>query len=339
MLKSLHFISLLVLVFSVRQASAQLDSLRFTTGDYVLGEVSSMQKGTLVIETDYSEADFTIEWKKITEIFTETEFLIFLSNGDKYFGKLKSQPENKIHIITEEKGIIPVDPDDIVYLNAYEDKFLDRLSASISVGLDMAKSRNLRQFSTRSSLGYNAENWNAGASIYNLSSTQDEAEDIRRTESELSFSLLLPYNFYSIATVSYLSNTEQSIEARINSQLGAGRSLVQSNELFWGVKLGANRNIERYSNETPDRESWEGFLGTEINVFDLGDLALLLSATAYPSFTEDGRWRADSKFDIKYDFPMDFFIKMGFSLNYDNQPAEGAGEIDYVYNISVGWDW
>jgi len=339
MSKGLRNILSVFLVFISFQLSAQIDSVRFNTGDYVLGEAKSMQKGILKVETDYSDSDFAIEWKKVTGIYTESQYLITLSNGEKLFGILESQSETSIRITTNNNETLMVNNEDIVYLNAYDDKFLDRLSASISVGLDMAQSRNLRQLSSRSSLGYKADKWNAGASFYNLSSTQDDAEDIQRTESEVSFAYLLPYKLYGIATVSYLSNTEQSIDARINTQLGAGRYLVQNNSMAWGLKLGVNRNIERYSNETEDRESWEGYFGTDYNVFDLGDLDLLLSLVAYPGFTESGRWRADTKFDIKYEFPLDFFIKMGVSFNYDNQPAENASETDYVFNISVGWEW
>lgn len=339
MTKGLQYVLMSSLIFISVQVSAQKDSLTFTTGDYVLGEISSMQRGVLVIETDYSDSDFTIEWKKITWIATESQFQITLSGGEKYFGRLESESETTISILSDEGETLLVNQMDIVYLSAYDDKFMDRLSASISVGLDMAKANNLRQFSTRSSIGYKAENWNTGVSFYNLSSSQDSAEDIRRTEADMSFSYLLPYKLYGIATVSYLSNTEQSIDTRINAQLGAGRFLVQNNDLDLGIKLGVNRNIERYTNDTGDRESWEGFLGTDLNVFDLGDLDLLLSLMAYPGFTEAGRWRADTRFDIKYEFPLDFFIRMGFSLNFDNQPAEDASETDYVFNISVGWDW
>jgi hypothetical protein len=339
MTKGLPYVFLSSLVFISLQLFAQNDSLTFTTGDYVLGEISSLERGVLVIETDYSDSDFTIEWKKITWIETESQFQITLSDGEQYFGRLESQSENSLNIITNEGETLLVDKEDVVYLSAYDDKFLDRLSASISVGLDMAKANKLTQFSTRSSIGYKAEKWNAGASFFNLSSTQDSAQDIKRTEADMSFSYLLPYKFYGIATVSYLSNTEQNIDTRINAQLGAGRFIVQNNDLDWGIKLGANRNIERYTSDSEDRESWEGFLGTNLNVFDLGDLDLLLSLMAYPGITEKGRWRADTKFDIKYEFPLDFFIKMGFSLNFDNQPAEGASETDYIFNITVGWDW
>jgi hypothetical protein len=339
MAKRLAYIIPAALVFISLQLSAQVDSLTFTTGDYVLGEISSMQRGVLVIETDYSDSDFTIDWDKITWIDTESQFLIWLSDGENYFGRLESKSDTIVNIITDEGDSLQVEQEDIVFLSAYDDTFLDRFNASISVGLDMAKSRNLRQFSTRSSIGYKAEDWNTSASVYNLSSSQDDAEDIKRTEADVSFSYLFPYKFYGIATVSYLSNTEQNIDTRMNAQLGVGRYMVQNNSLDWGLKLGANRNIERYTNDTEDRESWEGYLGTDFNVFDLGDLDLLFSLMAYPGFTERGRWRADTKFDVKYAFPMDFFIKMGFSLNYDNQPAEGASETDYVFNVSVGWDW
>ncbi len=338
MLKSPIILFVIFLGISMN-ISAQVDSVIFNTHDYVVGEIKNMQRGILQIETDYSDSDFKIEWAKTTEIYSVSQFLITLSNGEQYFGTLESQGDSIIQIITQLLDTIDVRNKDIVYLNAYDDKFLDRFSASISFGFDMAKARNLKQLTTRSSLGYKAEKWNTGASFYNLSSTQDKTEDIHRREADVSFSYLLPYKLYGIATVSYLSNTEQSIDSRINAQVGAGRYLVQSNRMDWGLKVGVNRNIEYYTNDTEDRQSWEGYFGTDYNIFDLGDLDLLFSVIAYPSFTEAGRWRSDSKFDIKYEFPLDFFIKMGVSLNYDNMPADDAPETDYVFNISFGWEW
>ena len=82
-----------------------------------------------------------------------------------------------------------------------------------------------------------------------------------------------------------------------------------------------------YSNSsTADRKSWEGFLGCELNLFNMGDLSLLTQIVAYPSFTESGRWRSDFSFDAKYDLPLDFYVKLGYTLNFDNRPAEGSVE-------------
>ena len=74
-------------------------------------------------------------------------------------------------------------------------------------------------------------------------------------------------------------------------------------------------------------------------MYDVGDLSLLSRAAAYPSFTEAGRWRAEMSFDAKYDLPLDFYIRLGFNLNYDNRPVEGASETDYVFQSGIGWEW
>ena len=60
---------------------------------------------------------------------------------------------------------------------------------------------------------------------------------------------------------------------------------------------------------------------------------------AYPGITEKGRWRIDGNLNIKYDLPLDFYIKLGGSLNYDNRPPEDASELDYVIQAGVGWEW
>ena len=64
----------------------------------------------------------------------------------------------------------------------------------------------------------------------------------------------------------------------------------------------------------------------------------IVEASVFKSITEGGRTRADYKLDLKYDLPLDFYIGLGFTLNYDNQPVEGASESDYVFQTSFGWE-
>ena len=73
-------------------------------------------------------------------------------------------------------------------------------------------------------------------------------------------------------------------------------------------------------------------------MFNMGDLSLLTSLYVFPSLTESGRIRSDFKFDLKYDLPLDIYIGVGYTLNYDNQPVEGASESDYVFQTTVGWE-
>ena len=328
-----------VLLFTSQLLTAQVDSIMFRSGDFIIGEIKSMDKGVLVVETKYSDSNFKIEWDKVTGIHSRSQFLIHLTDGRKFQGRLLSLSDSTGQIQTINVEPVVCNKMEIVYLNAYDDKFKDRFSASIDLGFDMAKARALRTLTTRVSLGYYVEKWTLDATFNTLISTQDSLDKIQRLEADLSYRYLLPRRWYAITTVSGLTNTEQKLDLRMNAQLGFGRFMVRTNTMYWGAKLGFNRNIERYSNETEDRESWEGHFGTEVSLFNTGDLDLLFGVIAYMGLTEKGRWRSDTKLDIKYDLPLNLYIKMGLSFNFDNQPAEGASKIDYVFQTGFGWEW
>jgi hypothetical protein len=70
----------------------------------------------------------------------------------------------------------------------------------------------------------------------------------------------------------------------------------------------------------------------------VGDLDLFSTITIYPGLNIPGRFRTDFRTDIKYDLPFDFYIRLGYTLNYDNKPAEGASENDYVLQTAFGWE-
>jgi hypothetical protein len=335
-----RFIYLQILLILISNLGfTQTDSLIFLNGDAMVGEIKSMDRGVAIVKTDYSENDFEIEWEFVKEIYTESQFLITLYNEIKYYGKIRTSEELQIQIHTEENNIIPCAIEDIVYLSPIKDRFIDRLSASIDLGINMTKSNNLRSLTSRSFIGYKSNKWSSDLSLNYLYSKQDEIEDIIRTESALTYRHILPSKFYAIGTISTLSNTEQKLDLRMNAQLGLGQFLVRNIRSYWGVKLGFNKNIEQYSNEAESRNSWEGYMGTELNLFDIGDFRLLIILMAYPGITEKGRWRSDSKLDIKYDLPLNLYISMGVSLNWDNRPAEGASKSDYILQAGFGWEW
>jgi hypothetical protein len=146
-------------------------------------------------------------------------------------------------------------------------------------------------------------------------------------------------NWYFIPSVNYLANTKQNLNYRWNILFGLGNYIIRSNSAYWGINLGINRNHENYSDDTPDNKSWEGYFGTELNLFDTGDLNLFAKIMAYPGITEKGRWRLDSSLNIKYDLPLDFYVKLGGSINYDNRPSIDASEFDYVSTFGIGWEW
>ncbi len=337
--RTLWFSVFVVLLFFVFvKANATNDSLVFKNGNIMLGEIKSMDRGVLIFETDYSDKDFNIEWKGIGEIYSDNFFLISVSDGYRYNGSFYSIDTSGTIIINGEDGLTQTRLVDIVFIKSLDQDFWSRVSASIDLGFNITKANNLRQFNTRANLGYLADRWSVDGSVSSLLSAQDEVESIKRTDGNGTYTLFLSKDWFLPASLSFLSNTEQKLDMRLSGKLGIGKYVIHTNQSYWGFSTGFSYNNEKYANEIETRRSWEAYLGTELNLYDIGDLSLITKVVIYPGLTDTERFRADFNFDLKYDLPMDFYIKIGTTLNYDNKPAEGASEADYVLQTGLGWE-
>lgn len=332
----LHIIFLFVAIIGIR---AQDDSLVFRSGEYILGEIQSMEKGVLFFETDYSDNDFEIEWVEVVKIYSETYLYISLADGKNVYGRLHTLPDSSLIITSSNKDTVTCSIKDIVHMLPIKHGFKDRFSAEIDIGLSFARSNNLKQVTVSAMIGYKTEKWNSYITFNTLRSVQDDVDPIHRTESEFVFQYVIYKDWYLVPSTNYLANSEQNLDYRWNAQFGIGNYILRSNFAYWGISLGINNNVEEYSNDTPSNQTWEGFFGTELNLFNTGDLELFTKIYTYPGISEAGRWRVDGSLNIKYDLPLDFYIKLGGSINYDNRPAIAAGELDYVSTIGFGWEW
>lgn len=318
---------------------SQNDTLVVKSGNTIHGEVKGMNKGVLKMKTSYSDSDFAIEWDKVTKLITSTEFLINTSRGERYNGKLRSINDKELIILSATDTLAKVFIQDIVFMQMVKSDFLSKLSASIALGYNFTKSNNFKQFSLRSTLGYQAKRWSSKANYNDISSNRDDTDAVKRIDAALSYRYYLRKDWFPLAEVNWLSNTEQDLKLRTVSKLGMGKYLKRNNRLYWGVQAGVSYNNESFSNaNSSSLNSAEGFFGSELNLYDVGDLNLLARIIAYPGITESGRWRFDSNMDLKYDLPLDFFIKVGFSVNYDNQSVNPSGNYDYVVQTTFGWE-
>ena len=335
----MRYILTLSFLFTTLIAFAQQpDSIVFVNGNYIVGEIKSLDKGVVTVETDYSDSDFKIEWEGIKYLKTKSLLLLSTTDGRRFYGTLETTGENTIRINTVEDGSVEVTLNEIVYLKSVDRGFFDRLYVGLDLGFSLTKARNQRQFTVRSRAGYLAEKWMLDAAWNSLSSKQDDVEDINRTDGFFSFRYILPREWYVIAQIDFLSNTEQQLDLRSNTKLGIGKYLLRTNTYYWGFSGGVSFNNEDYFIDADDRQSTEGWFGSELNLYDIGDFSLYTKAFAYPSITESGRWRFDLNVDLQYDLPLDFYIKSGITLNYDNRPVESTSETDYVWQTTFGWE-
>ena len=88
------YILLLFMMFVYHGLSAQNDTLIMNTGETLVGEIKGFDEGVVVIETDYSDSDFKVEWDKVVSINTEQKFVLISSDGDRLFGRLVSMKDD-----------------------------------------------------------------------------------------------------------------------------------------------------------------------------------------------------------------------------------------------------
>lgn len=324
---------------------SQTDTLFLVNNDVIVGEIKEMNRGVLIIETAYSDSDFKVEWEKITKLVSTQKYTVALKDRDLLTNALLSTPEKgKLKIEGEEKTReVPID--NIVYLRGLDDSFWSKMSASVDFGYSITKANNLRQFNADAMLGYKSKRWIIGGSYRQVFSTQDEVDPVRRIDGSLNADYSFKNGVFIGARLNFLSNTEQNLDLRTTGVIGAGYYLVRSNQLYWNVFAGPALNVENVGSvqdisvsPAEDRRSMEGLVATELNMYDVGDLNFFTNISWYPSLTEQSRNRLDYRLDIKYDLPLDFYVKAGFSYNYDSQPAAGASESDYVILTGFGWE-
>ncbi len=336
-MKKLYFL-FIVLILCLHNSFGQNDSLVFSGKNIITGEIKKMEKGVIEIDAPYNDSNFKIKWLDVKEIYTHSKFTITVSNNI-YRGRIASIAKNQVKIFDKDSVYITCKLEDIVYFTQFKDGFKNRFDALLELGFNYTKAQNLAQFSSRNSVSYKTDKSTIQASYNFIRSSQSNAETVKRSDGLLSYNRLLFRKWYFTTSLATLANTEQKIDIRANTQIGIGNYIFSTNRAYWGVRLGVNNNLEKFENESDARNSWEGTLGTELNIYDVGDLDMTLVFTGYSSLTESKRYRADINFDIKYDLPFDFFIRTGISFNYDNKPALNASTSDYVIRSGIGWEW
>lgn len=318
------------------------DTIILKNKDRLIGEIKEMDKGVLIIETDYSDSDFNVKWLDIKQLNSKQTFLITLRNGDRLNSMLQTDSINGGRVVlydVTEKKYIYTSVHDIVYVKSIKQGFISRLDASLSIGVNLTQSNNFKQFTMRSTLGYTANYWSMQGSYNAIKTKQDNSNDISRTDASLGLRVFLKRDYFLNLSGELLQNDEQQLDLRVTTKLGFGKYFVHTNKLYFGGVIGVAWNNERYEPIlNSDRNSAEAFSGIELNMFDIKDFSLLTNAVVYPSLTEKHRVRSDIKLDLKYDLPLEFFIKFGFTYNYDRRPPEGANKEDYVLQATFGWE-
>ena len=339
---------IILLATSILDGLSQNDSIVFANNNYIVGEIKDLGLGVLKVETDYSDADFTMNWDQIKYLKSAQIFLINTSGGDRYNGSIETVPgdPSKILIHDLDDGDLTAEMINIVSFKTVDQTFISRLSLLLSAGYTLTKANNNHQLSGRVDLGYLSNTFGFGT-YFNLVRTTQEEDSIKlstkRTEAGANLNFFVYKDWILLVASDLLQSTELGLDLRAVTKGGVGNYLVNNQQMYLMIAGGAAWNYEDYTipdtTTTNPLNSAEGFLGIKYNIFDIGDLDLTTSLYGYPSLTQKGRFRTDFIFDIRYEFAFDLSFGVGFTLNYDSKPpVTGASKSDYVLQTTIGWE-
>jgi len=77
----------------------------------------------------------------------------------------------------------------------------------------------------------------------------------------------------------------------------------------------------------------------EFDAFNIGDFSFRAKMAVYPSFDNPGRIRFNGDVSLKYDLPLDFYIKFNYTHNFDSKPIINIPQNDFVIQTNIGWEW
>jgi hypothetical protein len=319
---------------------AQNDTIVLKNQDKIVGEIKSMDRGVVTIETDYSDSDFTITWIDIISIKSRQTYLMTLSDGTRINSSMYTKVGDSATVTLKGHNDKKVKIKEIVYINPVKKKFISRIVASVSFGYNITKSNNLSQLSINSNISYTAYKWKFHGSYNEVRSNQDSVEATSRMDASTGLKYFMKNDWFYSLSGDFLSNDEQKLQLRSTVKSGLGKYVIHSNKMYFGGGFGLAFNNEKFNDiNNTNRNSLEGYLGLALDIFDVKDFNLTTDLTFYPSLTESGRYRVDYNVNLKYDLPLDFFIKLGLTYNYDSKPVEGASDSDYVFQSTFGWEF
>ncbi len=332
--------SFFILIFTCFQLFAQTDKIYTRAGDVLVGEFKSMQKAVLVFDTDYADKEFQIDWTEIDGLEIGNS-IIYTSDGIRYYGGLKPMLDKGrlVRVIAKDQEII-MPLDDIVQITSIKVNLKERIIISLDAGFSLTKANSVRQTSAQGKASYTGDKWRFNANFSNVGTVQKDVDPTDRTEGGFTITRDIYRNAMIMGGSEFLSNSEQMLDLRSTGRLGVGYYIIRNSRIYFQAGAGLALSREHYGGDNPTKaNSFEGLGLAEFNAYNLSDFSFMAQMYTYPSFTDWGRWRVNADISLKYDLPLDFYIKLSYIHNFDSNPLIDVSKNDYVFKSSIGWEW
>jgi hypothetical protein len=330
------YVFVLVLLMPAQGYAEYTDTVVLKNGNEISGNVKSMAQGKLLFDTD-AMGTVTIKLDKVAEILSTTTMEIETVDGDQYFGKLEKPQMSQQVTISSDSTTTSIPIDDMVHIIPIGESFWKRLQGSMSAGFSYTKSSDVAQFSFSGNVLYQARRNQVGFTYTNIVTNQDSGSS-QQLYGRLGYRYTPGKHWYGLGFISFQRNQELGVDGRGVLGAGAGRTLFESSRGVLSVNGGIDLNLE--NDGATQNSSVEAFTAIEYALYKYAGIQsnLVISAIAFPSLTESGRFRWQIDTSWHQQLYGNLYWDWTFYASGDNDPPESASSnSDYGVITSLGW--
>jgi hypothetical protein len=338
-----HF--LLITLSSVWALSAsaapKTDIVYFKNGDKLTGEVKSLRRGRLSLNTD-ATGTITIEWDKIAGIVSNQDIQVETASGIRYFGHLATSKEDSEIVVVTGNGPQALDAERVIVMEPIEGRGIHALDIDLSVGYNFTKAGGVTQGNLGINVDYRGQIRIESLRFNTTISDSDTLEASRRLNLGLQHTRLWNNRWFSTGSLTFDQNDELDLDLRTSFGSSVGRFLIQSNRMLWSLDAGLQVSREDLTTGDEDTDSVEATFSANWDWFLFQDPELDWSTTLQliPSLTESGRVRGEIDTDLKWELINDLKWGITFYASFDNQPQTVTGSTsDYGVNTTLTYEF
>ncbi len=334
-------IALLSLWVLPASAAPKTDVVIFKNGDKLTGELKSLKRGQLFLNTD-ATGTIGIEWDKISAVISNQQIQVETSNGTRYFGILATSDEAATIVVVTDDGPKSLSADWIIVMNPIEGGGIRALEVDVSVGYNFAKAGGVEQATLGVNMDFRSLLRIESLRFSTILSDSDSQEASRRTNLGLQHTRLWRERWFSTGSLTFDQNDELGLNLRSSLGFGGGRYTIQSNSMLLSFEAGLQFSRENLVNEPEDLDSLESIFTAKWDWFLFDDPELDWSSMfqLIPSLTEKGRVRGELDTTLSWEIIGDLKWAVSLYGSWDNQPqSTGGATSDYGVNTSLAYEF
>ncbi len=316
----------------------KVDTVVIRNGDRIVGEIKSLDHGTLTYKTD-DVGTLTIKWNKVYRIVSPRYFEVEDERGRRYYGALQSAGADQRMVVAVTSFIDTLDILRVVRIYPIGLGFWARVDGKLNLNLSFQRANKLRSIG----LDFDAQH-RTRVRLTELQSstyfqTQEGAAQTSRNSVALSELRFLQARWLLTAAGQVEQNKELDLALRGLVGAGGGRFLIQNNRIEVRTLAGLAFTNERFEGSSA-ASNLEMLITGEGTYFkrDYPKTDIQTKVTLYPNLTDFGRIRSDLDASLTHEFIRDFNTGFTVFYRFDSRPTSAtAAKHDYGLALTLGW--